>query len=191
VSDRDQPSGTLACGTYVARSTTGQTVPAAPLLHRRGSDANPFFPLPTHVPGMIGTCVGRVCQDALMRLSRPTLDGMTATREDGQQPIVPLPEREPAALRAAVAKLDTAALAKFESDWTAATTQARDEYSLMPARYFVEHWWNWVAVERWPVLAARLRDCERIVAESPDRNARRAAAAEISEILRRAESATT
>jgi hypothetical protein len=62
---------------------------------------------------------------------------------------VPLPERDPAALRAAVARLDIAA------------------------------------------LAARLRDCERIVAESADRNARRAAAAEISEILRRAESATT
>jgi hypothetical protein len=59
------------------------------------------------------------------------------------------------------------------------------------ARYFVEHWWTWVAVERWPALAARLRDCERVVAESADRNARRAAAAEISEILRRAESATT
>jgi Family of unknown function (DUF6247) len=126
-----------------------------------------------------------------MRPGRPTLDAMTATREDGQQPVVPLPDRDPAALRAAVAKLDTAALAKFESDWTAATAQARDEYSLMPARYFVEHWWTWVAVERWPALAARLRDCERIVAESADRNARRAAAAEISEILRRAESATT
>ena len=132
-----------------------------------------------------------ICQDALMRPGRPTLGAMTATREDGQQPVVPLPERDPAALRAAVAKLDTAALAKFESDWTAATARARDEYSMMPARYFVEHWWTWVAVERWPALAARLRDCERIVAESADRNARRAAAAEISEILRRAESATT
>lgn len=125
-----------------------------------------------------------------MRQRRPTLDVMTVTREEGQQPVVPLPERDPAALRAAVAKLDTAALAKFESDWTAATARARDEYSLMPARYFVEHWWTWVAVERWPALAARLRNCERIVAESADRNARRAAAAEISEILRRAESAT-
>jgi hypothetical protein len=54
-----------------------------------------------------------------------------------------------------VAKLDTAALAKFESDWTPATARARDEYSLMPARFFVEHWWTWVAVERWPALAAR------------------------------------
>ena len=108
----------------------------------------------------------------------------------GDQPAVPLPEREPAAIRAAVARLDPAALARFEADWTAATARARDEYSLLPARYFVEHWFNWVAVARWQELAARLRACERIVAESPDRAARREAAAEISQILRGAETAT-
>ena len=79
-----------------------------------------------------------------------------------------------------MARLDPAALARFEADWTAATARARDEYSLLPARYFVEHWFNWVAVARWPELAARLRACERIVAESPDRAERREAAAEIS-----------
>jgi hypothetical protein len=36
-------------------------------------------------------------------------------------------------------------------------------------------------------LAARMRACERIVAESPDRAERRAAAVEISQILRQAE----
>jgi hypothetical protein len=46
---------------------------------------------------------------------------------------VPVPPREPAALRAAVARLDPAALARFEADWTAATARARDEYSLLPA----------------------------------------------------------
>jgi hypothetical protein len=109
---------------------------------------------------------------------------------EGQQPVVSLPEREPAAIRAAVARLDPAALARFEADWTAATARARDEYSLLLARYFVEHWFSWVAVERWPQLAARLHACERIVAESADRTERRAAAAEISEILRQAETAT-
>jgi hypothetical protein len=54
----------------------------------------------------------------------------------------------------------------------------------------VEHWFNWVAVARWPELAARLRACERIVAESPDRTERREAAAEIGLILRRAETTT-
>jgi Family of unknown function (DUF6247) len=107
-----------------------------------------------------------------------------------QQPVVPLPEREPAAIRAAVARLDPAALARFEADWTAATSRARDEYSLLPARYFVEHWFAWVAVHRWPQLADRLRACERIVAESADRFQRRGAAAEISQILRQAEAAT-
>jgi hypothetical protein len=115
---------------------------------------------------------------------------MISMPADGQQPVIPLPERDPAALRAAVAKLDVAALARFESDWTAATARARDEYGMLPARYFVEHWWTWVAVQRWPRLAARLSQCESIVAESPDRAARRAAAAEISEILRYAETAT-
>jgi hypothetical protein len=114
---------------------------------------------------------------------------MSHPRVEGQQPLVPLPEREPAALRAAVARLDPAALARFEADWTAATARARDEYSLLPARYFVEHWFSWIAVERWPQLAARLRACERIVAESPDHAERRAAAAEITQILQQAETA--
>lgn len=114
-------------------------------------------------------------------MSHPLVEG---------QPVVPLPVREPGALRAAVARLDPAALARFEADWTAATARARDEYSLLPARYFVEHWFTWVAVERWPRLAARLRACERVVAESPDRAERRAAAAEISQILQQAETAT-
>jgi hypothetical protein len=108
----------------------------------------------------------------------------------GEHPVVPLPEREPAAIRAAVARLDPGALARFEADWTAATARARDEYSLLPARYFVEHWFTWVAVARWPELAARLRACERVVAESPDRAERRQAAIEISQILRQAETIT-
>jgi hypothetical protein len=107
----------------------------------------------------------------------------------GKQAIVPLPEREPAAIRAAVARLDPAALAKFEADWTAATDRVRNEYSLLPARYFVEHWLTWVAIERWPQLAARLHACERTVAESLDSAERRAAAAEISQVLRQAETA--
>jgi Family of unknown function (DUF6247) len=104
----------------------------------------------------------------------------------GQHPVVPPPERDPAALRTAVARLDPAALAKFEVDWTAATARARDEYSLLPARHFVEHWASWVAVQRWPVLAARMRSCERLIAESQDRAERRAAAVEISQILQQA-----
>lgn len=87
----------------------------------------------------------------------------------------------------AVPRLDPSAVARFEADWTAATARARDEYSLLPARYFVEHWFTWVAVARWPELAARLRACERVVAEPPDLSERRRAAIEICQILRQAE----
>ncbi len=118
------------------------------------------------------------------------MGAMSHPQAGGQEPVVPLPAREPAALRTAVAHIDPAALARFEADWTAATARARDEYSLLPARYFVEHWFSWVAVERWPQLAARLHACEHIVAESSDRVERRAAAAEIGQILQQAESAT-
>jgi Family of unknown function (DUF6247) len=132
-------------------------------------------------PGCEQECVLSWAGASMTVMTHPLVEG---------QPVVPLPAREPAALRAAVARLDLAALARFEADWTAATARARDEYSLLPARYFVEHWFTWVCVERWPALAARLRACERIVAESADRSERRAAAAEISQILRQAETAT-
>jgi len=135
-------------------------------------------------------CVVAGCeQECVLSWAGASMTVMTHPLVEGQQPVVPLPAREPAALRAAVARLDLVALARFEADWTAATARARDEYSLLPARYFVEHWFTWVCVERWPALAARLRACERIVAESADRAERRAAAAEISQILRQAETA--
>ena len=124
-------------------------------------------------------------------LASASMSGMSHPPTAGKLPMVPMPEREPAALRAAVAHLDPSALPKFEADWTAATARARDEYSLFPARYFVEHWFSWVAVERWPQMAARLRACERVVAESSDRAERRAAAAEISQILQQAQEAGT
>jgi hypothetical protein len=47
----------------------------------------------------------------------------------------------------------------------------------------MEHWWLWVAVTRWPALAAWLRECEQIVAQSDDRAPRRPASAEIGAIL--------
>jgi hypothetical protein len=53
-----------------------------------------------------------------------SINAMSHPLAGGQLPVVPLPEREPAALRAAVARLDPAALAKFEADWTAATAMS-------------------------------------------------------------------
>jgi hypothetical protein len=51
-------------------------------------------------------------------------------------------------------------------------------------QHFIEKWWLWVAVRRWPDLAARLRECGRRSAEAADLMEARAASAEIGEILR-------
>ncbi|MGH3171822.1 MAG: DUF6247 family protein [Trebonia sp.] len=104
----------------------------------------------------------------------------------GAEPMVPMPERTPRAIRAAVARLDVAVLPRFETEWTAATAHARDEYTLVPVRRFTEKWWLWVAVRRWPGLTAQLRECERRAAAAADLTDARAASAEIGEILRAA-----
>lgn len=101
----------------------------------------------------------------------------------GAEPAVPMPERTPRAVRAAVARLDPGTLPRFEAEWTAVTAQARDEYSVMPVQHFTEKWHLWVAVRRRPELAARLHECERLAAEAVDLTDARAASAEIGEIL--------
>ncbi len=106
-------------------------------------------------------------------------------------PLIPMPDKTPAALRVAVTRLDPAgALPQFDRHWEEATREARDTFTLTPCRAFLEHWFTWVAVHRLPTLAARLTECERIVATSDDRAERRAAAAEISRILATAEEST-
>lgn len=104
-------------------------------------------------------------------------------------PRISMPDKTPAALRIAVAQLDPARVSAFDAHWTRAMTQARDEYTLTPPRAFVEHWWSWVAVARYPERLARFRECERIVSDSSDRAERRAAGAEIAAILADAEAA--
>ncbi|MFQ6197005.1 DUF6247 family protein [Streptomyces sp. NPDC000405] len=98
-------------------------------------------------------------------------------------PLLPMPEKNPAPLRVAVGRLDPGALAKFDQQWDEVMRQARDEYTLTPPRAFVEQWWAWVGVARYPQRLARFRECERIVSESGDRAGRRAAAAELASIL--------
>lgn len=99
-------------------------------------------------------------------------------------PLIPLPDKSPAALRVAVTRLDPAgALPRFDRHWEEATPEARDTFILTPCRAFLEHWFMWVVIHRLPTLATRLAECERIVATSDDRAERRAAAAEINRIL--------
>lgn len=102
----------------------------------------------------------------------------------GGDPLIPVPEKSPAALRVAVSRLDPVnALPRFDRHWEEVTREARDTFTLTPCRAFLEHWFTWAAVQRLPDAAARLGECERITAESPDRAERRAASAEIGRIL--------
>ncbi|XIE78546.1 DUF6247 family protein [Streptomyces sp. SBR177] len=108
---------------------------------------------------------------------------MTERAAEPVGPLLPMPEKTPAALRVAVGRLDPGALGRFDQQWDEAMRQARDEYTLTPPRAFVEHWWAWVGVARFPRRLARFRECERIVSESEDRAERRAAAAELASLL--------
>jgi hypothetical protein len=110
-------------------------------------------------------------------------DAPVSSLPAGAQPVLPQPERTPAAIRAAVARLAPGELGRFDAEWADAMTQGRDEFSLMPPRRFIEVWWLWAAVRRWPLLAARLLECERIAGQAGDRETRRAIAAEIGQIL--------
>ncbi|WP_031517694.1 DUF6247 family protein [Streptomyces sp. NRRL F-5123] len=112
---------------------------------------------------------------------------MTTAPRNPAEPLIPLPEKTPAALRIAVAQLDPSAVATFDRQWDEAMRQARDEYTLTPPRAFVEKWASWVGIARFPERLARFRECERIVSESGDRTARRAAAAELAALLAQAE----
>ncbi|TFE50006.1 hypothetical protein E3E14_14730 [Streptomyces sp. ICN441] len=108
---------------------------------------------------------------------------MTERAAEPTGPRIAMPEKTPAALRVTVGRLDPSVLATFDQQWDEAMRQARDEYILTPSRAFVEHWWSWVGVARYPQRLARFRECERIVSESDDRAARRAAASELASIL--------
>jgi hypothetical protein len=114
----------------------------------------------------------------------PRVSVMEVSIPAGAEPVVPQPERTPAAVRAAVARLDVTVLPRLEAEWTAATAQALDEYSITPLDQFIEKWWLWAAVRRWPALDARLRECERRSAQASSLAEARAAAAEVGEILR-------
>ena len=97
----------------------------------------------------------------------------------------PQPERTPVAISGhrSPGRRTQAALARFEEDWAATIDRAREEYSVLPVRQLVEHWWLWVAVTRWPALSGPAAEYERIVAQSDDRATRRAASAEVGAIL--------
>jgi hypothetical protein len=74
-----------------------------------------------------------------------------------------MPELTPDALRAAVARIAPSRVPALTQHLFEATTNAQQTQSLAPLRAFVHSWAVFVAVERHPHRAARLRELERIV----------------------------
>ncbi|MFD6192491.1 MULTISPECIES: DUF6247 family protein [unclassified Streptomyces] len=81
-----------------------------------------------------------------------------------------MPVLTPEALRTAVASLTPSRVPAFVQDLVEATTSAQQTQSLAPLRMFVHTWGVFVAIQRRPSRAARLRHLEDVVsagAEDP------------------------
>ncbi|MFP3991790.1 DUF6247 family protein [Streptomyces sp. E11-3] len=85
---------------------------------------------------------------------------MTAQHIDPSEPIVPRPERTPAALRVALARLAPHRLAEMERQKDEAVALAAQTGSLGPITQFLESWAVAVEIARMPAAAARLRTAE-------------------------------
>lgn len=94
---------------------------------------------------------------------------MTAQRpETPTEPLIPMPALTPEALRAAVERLTPSRVPAFVQDLVEATTNAQQTQSLAPLRTFVHAWGVFVAVQRRPSRAARLRHLEDVVSAGAD-----------------------
>ncbi|MFK0109931.1 hypothetical protein [Streptomyces sp. NPDC091217] len=74
-----------------------------------------------------------------------------------------MPDLTPAALRTTVERLAPARLPALTQHLFEAATNAQQTQSLAPLRAFVHSWAVFVAIERHPERAARLRELERVV----------------------------
>ncbi|MGW1375258.1 DUF6247 family protein [Streptomyces sp. NPDC002446] len=100
-------------------------------------------------------------------------------------PLIPQPELTPDALRSAVARIAPSRIPALTQHLFEATTSAQQTQTLAPLRAFVHSWGVFVAIERHPERAARLRELERIVDRGESDPA--AAIAEIQQIRETAE----
>ncbi|MFC5034839.1 hypothetical protein C8250_024715 [Streptomyces sp. So13.3] len=96
---------------------------------------------------------------------------------------VPQPAATPEALRSALAIVAPVRLPAFDQERIAATDAARAAVSAAPLRRFVEQWAVYVAIERHPDRAARLRELEARAATVDDLDEARRVAAEVGAIL--------
>ncbi|MEU2270265.1 hypothetical protein ABZ568_28440 [Streptomyces olindensis] len=88
---------------------------------------------------------------------------MSAQSDGPYGPLIPMPQLTPDALRDAVARIAPSRLPTLTQHLFEATTNAQQTQSLAPLRAFAHSWGVFVALERHPARAERLRELERIV----------------------------
>ncbi|MEV2213046.1 DUF6247 family protein [Streptomyces sp. NPDC050997] len=107
----------------------------------------------------------------------------TAAHSGSDDSVAPQPAGIPEDLRASLAKLAPDALPSFDAERSVALQQAREQVSAAPMRRFVGQWAVYVALERHPERAARLRALEARAAETESLAEARTIASEIGRIL--------
>ncbi|MFJ8313061.1 MULTISPECIES: hypothetical protein [unclassified Streptomyces] len=94
---------------------------------------------------------------------------MSAQHTEPGGPLIPRPERTPAALRVALAQIAPHRLAEIEQQKDEAIALAARTDSLGPIVQFLEAWAIVIEIARFPALAARLHSAE-YAAQILDRN---------------------
>ncbi|WP_329125548.1 DUF6247 family protein [Streptomyces sp. NBC_01465] len=87
----------------------------------------------------------------------------TAAHDAGVVP--PMPERNPKALRAAIAQYAPKLLVDFDRHWR---RDIADAYDLAPVPAFMARWWSEYALSRDPRLEATVHRLEDEAAKEPD-----------------------
>jgi hypothetical protein len=75
-------------------------------------------------------------------------------------PLISMPALTPAALRTAIAQIAPAQLPTFAEHLDRAAEQSAAQSTTAPLRAFLQYWGEFVAVQRFPERAARLRRLE-------------------------------
>ncbi|MFG1941977.1 hypothetical protein [Nonomuraea sp. NPDC048826] len=105
-----------------------------------------------------------------------------STPHHDNEALIPRPPLTTAALRAAVAQIAPAHLGQFVDHLDQATEQAARQSNVAPLQSFLQQWGEFVAIQRYPARASRLRELEAEVAIATDRVKLNSALAEITDI---------
>ncbi|MQY14297.1 hypothetical protein SRB5_44610 [Streptomyces sp. RB5] len=112
---------------------------------------------------------------------------MTGQPVTSSAPLIAIPALTPAALRSAVAHLAPAQLSAFAEHLDRAVEQAAAQSTITPLHAFLQYWGEFVAIQRRPDRAARLRRLEAAADEATATDELALLGTEIQQILAEAQ----